>query len=182
MPEFIMETDGHVVAWNGHPITAWENLDDFTQGYLEACFFTSCDPSAAMTEIEPDHEFQDGSIPADAGFSDIHPDSLTHVVDDCAKFQRDHADQLAIVYGLEPGRYSRDGSTIDARRAGMFFWYACNGHGIAWDDDFAGDESGARTLQELQDACRALPSRDATWGEAADGCESSTGYGFVFVE
>lgn len=184
MPEFQMDTEGAVALRpfesSVAQVTRWNMLDSFTQGYLEALFFTNCDPSVSMVEIEPDHEFQDGNIPADAGFSDLHPDSLASIIAECAAFQRDQAALLESAYALEPGRYS-NGNAIDARRAGQFFGYARCGHGIGWADDFATSDTEAACLEALQGASRKAGNRDVLWGAAVDGAESPTGYGWVFV-
>lgn len=179
MPEFVMESAG-TVTLHGRPF-AFADLCDFTQGYLEALFFTSCDPSAPMTKIGPDHEFSDGSIPADVGFSDLHPDSLARVIEDCAAFELGNAANLAAAKELQPGgdgfRYGRD--ALDGRRLGQLFHYASQGHGIGCTDD--GDASCLVALQEAARDWRRW-ERSISWGAAADGPESPTGYGFVFVE
>lgn len=186
MPEFILDSAGtvqnvHAPTMNGPKPADLDfcDLDEFTQGYIEALFFTSCDPSADMADIEPDHEFIDGSIPSDAGFSDLHPKSLSNIIADCAAFQRENAQLLDAAKGLEPGsdgfKYGKE--SLDDRRLGQLFFYCDQGHGVAFTDD--GDSA---VLCELDTRAKYYRERSISWGAAADGTESPTGYGFVFVE
>jgi hypothetical protein len=182
MPEFILDSAGTVDGRD------FADLDLFTQGYIEALFFTDCASGMSMVDWDLPENVEareegatDGQIPTDAGFSDLHPDSLASIIADCAAFQEANAADLAAVYELEPGRYA-NGATIDERRAGQFFWYARNGHGVAWTDDFSSDDPGADILERLQNVCRGMVGRNVSFGTAADGADSPTGYGFVFVE
>lgn len=197
MPESTMKTGGAVAFPNG-PFR-WHNLDAFTQGYVEACFFTESDPSASMADLGPGHEFIDGNIPADAGFSDIHPDSLIRISKDCERFQRENQTWLNAAY---------EAADYDAAQAGRDFWFTRNGHGVGfWDrrqlESPAGNSLAAieapaqwgparkalflsvrgKSLGDvLADACKAFGEISVTWGPAADGAASPTGCGFVFLE
>jgi hypothetical protein len=173
MPEFIMDTSGSVHVTGGLPdgaaggaVIQWDDLDAFTQGYLEACFFTSADPSASMTEIGAEHEFVDGSIPHDAGFEHIHPASLARAIEECATFQRDN--RGALEEATDVGR--SDG--YDDAAAGRDFWCDRCGHGVGYWDRDLGEIGDA-----LAAAAQAAGNRDATFGESID-CEGP----FVFIE
>lgn len=161
MPEFILDDAGTVDG------REFSDLDAFTQGYIEALFFTDCDPSAYMTEIEADHEFQGGSIPADAGFSDLHPESLARIIADCAKFQASDAWRAFVTW--RDNDDSPDTTPADDEQAGRDFWYTRNGHGVGfWDRP-------AHMYGPHQDALdkgsREFGGRDASWSAP-----------FVFVE
>lgn len=85
-------------------------LDAFTQGYIEAAFFT--DASA------PD----DGDL-QDASFAEVAPSALDEITADCASWQ------MANVALLDKA-YERDG--YDAKRAGNDYWFSRNGHGVGF--------------------------------------------------
>lgn len=88
----------------------WRALDSFTQGYIEAAFFTST---------------------GTGDFDEIAPESLAKVIADCAAFQVQHAALLDSVYGQQ-GKYEK--TPYDANRAGNDYWYTRNGHGTGfWD-------------------------------------------------
>lgn len=164
MPEFILDSAGTVHDVRAPSIEAVKrvdvdfcDLDAFTQGYIEALFFTESSPAYDSEEWFSDEckaaqeeGRADGNIPGDTGFSDLAPDSLARIIADCAAFQADNAELLELAYALEPGSpefmYARD--PIDPQRAGQLFWYARNGHGIGWDDN-----GNAECLAALQAAC-----------------------------
>lgn len=96
-------------------------LDSFTQGYVEAIFFTSTglgyDADANM---------------AHATLAELSSEALAMIIEDCAAFQAKSAKSLAIAYDYAPGNY-------DAERAGIDFWYTRNGYGTGfWDRGFGG--------------------------------------------
>jgi hypothetical protein len=106
MPEYILDTrDGPA---------PWRDLDAFTQGYIEAMFFTS-------TGHEDDLE--------DATFAELHPQSLADIIADCKAFQDANRSLLdaAVEHGGDRGEY-------DLAAAGRDYWYTRNGHGVGfWD-------------------------------------------------
>lgn len=105
MPEFILD--------HGSPEAAstFKALDGFTQGYIEAMFFTNAS--------DPD----DGDL-ADATVTDLAPETLELIKSDCAAFQAE-ADALLSV------AYDRD---YEPEQAGRDFWFTRNGHGVGfWD-------------------------------------------------
>lgn len=125
MTQFILNDSARA----GHP---FYNLSDFAKGYVEAMFFTNCDNgddgvSANHLGIE---RLTRASVKAikrdcDAFLSHIMPDGCT---------ARHWIDKLS---ALDSPRYGNGCS--DDRRAGHFFWYARQGHGVSWTDDYASD-------------------------------------------
>ena len=153
MPEFILD--------HGTPEAAREfnKMDSFTQGYVQALFFT--DEERLCEESEGDHEMpavafnmatmESRFVGGDSvSFADLAPETLSRIIADCAAFQTANAALLDAAKELVPGesglRYGR--VELNDERLGMLFWYARNGHGVAFTDD--GD---APCLQALQDAC-----------------------------
>jgi hypothetical protein len=127
----------------------WAALDEFTQGYIEAMFFTENSPAYSFSDIEEDREAwesalregqSDGTIPGDATFSDLAPETLAACIEDCRAFQE--ANAALLEQACEVDGYSMEG-------AGRDYWFTRNGHGVGfWD----------RGLGELGDklsaACR----------------------------
>ena len=125
MPEFILDHGTSEAS------KAFRALDSFTQGYIEAAFFTSTGPDNAEEGL------------GEASFAEIAPASLTEVMAECAKFQTDNA------YLLER---ACERSDYDWHRAGVDYWLTRNGHGAGfWDrKELEPDNLGDR----LSDACR----------------------------
>ena len=120
MPEFILDHGDteHFKLFHG--------LDAFTQGYIEAAFFTS-------TGSGDDESLETATT------AEIAPTALAAVVADCARWQEANAALLAEAYatGYEP------------QRAGNDYWYTRNGHGTGfWDRDLG------ETGDMLANACR----------------------------
>jgi hypothetical protein len=171
MPEFLMDKDGEV---NGQ---SFGELSPFLQGYLEAMFFTNCASGISMVEWEEPENQElvregqaDGDLPTDAGFGDIYPDSLIKAHHECSEFQQKARALLSQAYGRD----------YDATQAGRDFWFTRCGHGVGfWDrDQLKADDLG----DKLTEIAESFGNRDASFGEAASGEESPTGYGFVFIE
>ena len=136
-----METSG-IVTLGGKPVggrmayepMTWRDLDDFTQGYIEALFFTEECPGIDRDtfELAEHQEAMEqgraaGSIPGDAGFDDLSPVALASILTDCAAFQSKAAALLQAAYDGESVDY-------DATQAGRDFWFTRNGHGVGfWD-------------------------------------------------
>lgn len=95
-------------------------LDEFTEAYIATALWSSTDNSD-----------ETGGEPLDTNYGpwDIHPDTLSRMIADCASFQESEA---------------RHGfSTIDENlgQAGHDFWLTRNGHGAGfWDGDWPKDE------------------------------------------
>lgn len=159
MPEY------HLDVHDDHD--TWRKLDSFTQGYIEAMFFTETSPAFSFSDIEKDREAwldaeregqSDGTIPSDATFADLAPESLASIIADCRKFQEQHDVSLQCAY-------SRGGSKgyYDSEDAGRDFWYTRNGHGVGfWDRGL--DEVGAK-LSEVCGHGTAFSNRDVYLGD-----------------
>lgn len=133
MPEFILNTD------NASP--AYDALDDFAKGFIEALFFTEQAASDYTIANWLDDETQraltegqaGGSIPSDAGVAHLHPDAIAKVKRICDAFQAKARDLLALAY-------ERDG--YDMQRAGNDYLYTSQGHGTGYWDRAELDSGG----------------------------------------
>lgn len=129
MPEFILESSGRVDMPAAS--LSFSDLDEFTQGYIEALFFTSECPQVATEEFKTaEHQeamregAADGVLPCDVGFADLAPETLQAIIADCRAWQESNAELLAAAY-------ARDYS---AEQAGRDYWFTRNGHGTGfWD-------------------------------------------------
>lgn len=157
MPQFILESAGrvdmHQLSLNEGPINwvgvalRFTDLDPFTQGYVEALFFTEEAPGVDTAEFQtPDYQARmeegqtDGRIPGDVGFADLAPDALADILRDCADFQTRAAPLLA--EAVERGR------RLD--HLGHDFWLTRNGHGTGFWDRSELEEGGlGERLSEL---------------------------------
>jgi len=120
MPEFRM---------NGASAPEFKALDAFTQGYIEALFWTSCE----VGEFDPEN----GSpLPQTFGFTDLAPGSLAEIVTECKQFQEANAETLGKVY--ESGKDGGESAYTD-EMAGHDFWLTRNGHGAGFWDRGLGD-------------------------------------------
>ncbi len=112
-------------------------LDEFTQGYIAAALWSTNDESTPQ-----------GGEPLDSNYdsSDIDPETLAEIVQDCKNFQLQHAPLLDEYYKqIQP----KDGATPQAM-AGHDYWLTRNGHGCGfWDRDI--DE---QLGQQLTEACK----------------------------
>lgn len=90
--------------------TATSTLDAFTAAYITAAYWT---------------DTGDGEQPSSE--AELADEARVSAVEQCADFQREHADLLS-------DAYARVG--YDAARAGHDFWLTRNGHGTGfWDRD-----------------------------------------------
>lgn len=143
MPEFISNTPPRK-----SPPHAYYGLDEFACGYVEAMFFTNGDTGD-----------EDEDLLNSLGVERLTKASVAAIKRDCDKFlgtimpdgctARQWIGRL--VQG-EPGRYGE--GVNDGRRAGHMFWYARQGHGVSWSDDYSRDQPEAATADGLQAACR----------------------------
>lgn len=175
MAKFVLDTNGVVIRAD---LTGnrWSDLDSFTQGFLEAAFFTECSPAFDSEDWESEEckEAQDagqadGTLPGDAGFSDLDPQSLAAAVRYCANWQKANAELL-------DEAYARNG--YDASRAGNDLWFTHNGHGVGyWDRKEL--EPDSDEYKRLTDAIIAARGDNALWsrliGESARLKESGLG-------
>lgn len=126
MPEFVLDHG------NAESAAQFRALDAFTQGYIEALFFTDeeqlCEesgrdmPAVAFNLETMESRFVGGDSP---GFGDLAPETLARIIADCAAFQTANA-------ALLDSAYNRD--DYKAEQAGRDFWFTRNGHGVGfWD-------------------------------------------------
>jgi len=151
--QFHLATDGA----NG----AWAALDAFTQGYIEALFFTECETMAAEAAERHGSERHAREL----GFADLAPEALARIIEDCERFQ--HA-QLKIQQGRQIfGRRQITTAVLSVLRGpdlcikgGRDFWYTRNGHGCGfWDGDWPEPYAS-----ELTAAAKAFGEVDAYLG------------------
>ena len=85
------------------------NLDTFTRQYIETALWSSNDESTP-----------EGGEPLDRNYdiNDIAPDTLAKMIEDCAKFQADNANDIGDRY----------------EDAGHDFWLTRNHHGANYSD------------------------------------------------
>lgn len=157
MPEFVM---------TGASAPAFKALDAFTQGYIEALFFTEeeqlCEesgremPSVAFNLATMESRFVGGDSP---GFADLAPRALERIQADCATFQRDHAALLEEAYA----------TGYEAEQAGRDFWYTRNGHGVGFTDRECLEPASA----EYEAASDELTAHCAAWTDPDDKAASA---------
>lgn len=108
----------------------YHNLDSFTQGYIQAMFFTD-------TGTGDDEDLED------ANFTELAPDTLAKVIADCERFQR-----------VTVGLFLHMNPEMEME-AGRDFWFTRNGHGVGfWDGDWS--EDVAETLTATSKTFRSL--------------------------
>lgn len=142
MPEFQLD--------HGSPEAArqFKALDSFTQGYIEAMFFTNeeqlCEesgrdmPAVAINLATMESRFVGGDSP---GFGDLAPETLQRIIADCQAFQTGNAALLDLAYARN----------YEADQAGRDFWYTRNGHGVGYWD--------RKELEDNTDAYEALTAQ-----------------------
>jgi hypothetical protein len=75
-----LDTSGYVGTFHtGQPAVAWSDLDPFTQGYIEALF-----EAAGLAIIDKWGEGEGEQDENWAGFSDLAPETLSRIIEDCA--------------------------------------------------------------------------------------------------
>jgi hypothetical protein len=129
MPEFVFNTG------DKESTAKFRALDSFTQGYIECAFWTC--------ELD------------DAAFSDLEPEALAKMIEDCQAFQQGSKHLLEQAYTEHPiGAIMPDGTHVnewderlrasgaravmsrpyDENQAGHDFWLTRNHHGAGfWD-------------------------------------------------
>lgn len=146
MPEFVLNTPPRKT-----PPHAFYALDDFARGYVEAMFFTNGDTG-------DDRE----NLLNELGVERLTRASVAAIKSDCRRFTGQIMPDGCFIQQWinrltegEPGRYGEGVS--DERRAGHLFWYARQGHGVAWTDDYApSGQPEQATAEGLQEAARAF--------------------------
>lgn len=105
MPEFILEMG------DANSARAYQKLDAFTRGYIEAAFFTE-------TGYEENGDLETAS------FGEIEGASLGDIIEDCRAWQEAN-------HGLLERAYARN---YTAEQAGRDYWFTRNHHGVGfWD-------------------------------------------------
>lgn len=147
MPEFVLDTTT-IGAGEGLSRLAFDGLDSFTRGYIEAMFFTETDTGGTRESFDPENGSQ---LPGDVGADDLHPTALENIAAGCKAFQEKNAALLDAAYAAEDS----DGYAIyNDSQAGRDFWFSRNGHGVGFWDRGLGDVG-----DKLHEATKA-------WGEA----------------
>ena len=155
MPQFILNTPpsradaqravayGYLKPAKRRAVHPFYDLDEFAQGYVEAMFFTNGDIG---DETRPDRLNE-------MGVSRLTRASVEKIKADCDRFQVENEPLLGAALCLEPGgeglEHGRE--ALNDRRLGQLFWYARQGHGVAFTDDGYAD-----CLSDLQEAARAF--------------------------
>ena len=168
MPQYQLDSQGEVMG------TEFLDLSPFVQGYIECLFFTNEASGESMVDwwnddVQDDlrEGRTDGSLPGDAGFSDIHPDTLAAIHSDCHDFE-------AKARHLLSQAYCRD--DYDRTQAGRDFWFNRNGHGVGFWDRQQLDAGGLG--EKLSDIAKGFGEQ---WPSFEAGEDSPTGYGWVMV-
>lgn len=133
MPQYILP---------GKKDPAFQALDDFTRGYIEALFFSETEPGTTRdTHSQADVEAgRCNEIPGDYGFHDLSLEALQNIVLDCVEFQRDNDAALRGVYGAAVYGWERFGR-YSAEQAGHDLWFTRQGDGTGyWSREFSGIE------------------------------------------
>lgn len=174
MPQFILDTahkvDMHPLSLPDGPLNwagvslAFTDLDPFTQGYIEALFFTEeerlCEesdgarhmPEVAINTATMESHYVGGDS---FGFSDLAPCALASIIADCEAFQRDNGATLAEAYTRG----------YDAEQAGRDYWLTRNGHGVGFWDREALEPEGEE-YERLTAAMVDARDDSKAWGEA----------------
>lgn len=132
MPEFILD--------KSDASQRFDALDEFTQGYIEAMFFT-------------DAQYEGEDECAGLTVADIAPAAWALINEECAQFQQEARTLLTLTYERD------DYSPI---QAGRDFWFTRNGHGVGFWDRQQLDAEGLG--DKLSALCR-WRSRDVYKGD-----------------
>lgn len=110
-PGFYTRKSGQIAPRKPHP---FYYLSTFAKGYVEAMFFTNGDTG-------DDRE----NLLNEWGVEKLTRKAVKRIAADCAKFEADAAELLALAYTT--GDY-------DDEQAGRDFWFTRQGHGVGfWD-------------------------------------------------
>jgi len=155
MPEYVLDTTGRVDQPGLLRALIWSDLDAFTQGYIEALFFTE-------TDVLAEQATKPGAIPFEPsfGFSDLAPEALARIISDCAAFQ---ASGTAWCTYAQSSHVKNSADAATDEQAGGDFWFTRNRHGVGfWEREpgVYGDHADA-----LTDAAYAFSEVDAYLGD-----------------
>ena len=118
-------------------------LDSFARAYVGAALWNSNDNST-----DQGGEFFDANYDA----SDIAPETLARMAEDCAAFRADNEADL-------------DACGITSERAGFLFWLNRNGHGSGFWDEVGGGHELRQVFMRLSEASKAWGSFDLYLGD-----------------
>lgn len=135
MPEFILD---HGSAEGARQYSA---LDEFTQGYIEAMFFTS-------TGYAENGDLEHASV------DELAAETWQKIALDCQRFQTANADDLD--EATDNGRING----YDIKAAGRDFWYDRTGCGVGFSDRGLGD-----VAEKLSTAAVLFGQRDLYRGD-----------------
>jgi len=143
MPEFILP---------GKESPEFNTLDPFTQGYIEAMFFTDGE------QLHLDG-CGNGTFLADSSeapcFGDLAPEALATIILDCATFQAANRESLEVAYSR----------AYDAAQAGRDYWFTRNRHGVGfWDRKEL--EPDSEEYERLTAVMMANQGDREVWGQA----------------
>lgn len=165
MPEIIVPKDG-VVTIEGQRV-AFFSLTPFCQAYIEALIGFENEPFTTRAERDADREEwderaregQQKEIPGDFGFADMAPRTVAEAIADCAAFQAEAAELLALAAD----------NGYDDTNAGHDLWLTRNGHGAGfWDRDALSEcvpETDETLGDLLSDVARKMGNLDVYLGD-----------------
>lgn len=131
----------------------WEDkqmarLDSFTQGYIAAALWSSTAyNSPEERKQDPNHEGRFDASFKKCGYNRLSRALVQQIDRDCAAFQRDNANLLAVWYAE---------FHETPERAGQDFWFTRNHHGAGFWDRWTAGDIGAK----LTEAAHAYGSVD----------------------
>lgn len=96
---------------------AFTALDEFTQAYIEAMFWTEEAPGVSTEEWQATDEHDEGSIPSDVGFADLAPEALAVIIETCREFQESFKEELDLAYSMRDGYTPSSAGMISGLRA-----------------------------------------------------------------
>lgn len=117
-------------------------IDDFTQGYIEAAFFTDAENLPDIVTLDA---------------KDLAPDAIGRIAAECMQFQQTYSAALKRAYGYKHNMDAIEANSLpdyDAEQAGRDFWFTRNRHGAGyWDRGLGkpGDDltEAAHTFSEV---------------------------------
>lgn len=118
-------------------------LDSFTRAYVKTALWSSNDNAT-----------EQGGEPFDRNYdeTDIAPETLARMAEDCAAFRADNEADL-------------DACGISSERAGFLFWLNRNGHGSGFWDEVGGGHELRQVFMRLSEASKVWGSFDLYLGD-----------------
>ena len=122
------------------------DIDEFTQGYIEALFFTenSYLNAEEFEELQKaEKEIPEGSIPNDVSWLDFDQDTMETIIIECKAFQEQNYKEIENLY------------SNNLEQAGHDFWLSRNGHGAGFWDRYLDYKENRDWYKEIGDALHA---------------------------